>query len=72
MYRTGVNRRRRVPAPTTKEVVARLNKNWNEDAIAFDAVSDHILHISDSLSDRIVKQYPEKFERGAVSTTGIR
>jgi hypothetical protein len=28
---------------TTNEVVARLNKNWDEDVRAFDAVYDHIL-----------------------------
>jgi hypothetical protein len=28
---------------------------------AFDAVYDHILHMSDALSEGIVKQFPEKF-----------
>ena len=37
---------------------------------AFDAVYDHILHMSDALTDGIVKQFPEKFGKGAVSTTG--
>lgn len=31
---------------TTNEVVARLNKNWDEDVRAFDAVYDHILKMS--------------------------
>jgi hypothetical protein len=48
---------------TTAEVVARLNKNWDEDARAFDAVYDHILKMSDALADGIVKQVPEKFGR---------
>lgn len=52
---------------TTNEVVARLNKNWDEDVRAFDAVYDHILQMSDALSDGIVKQFPEKF--GGTSTT---
>src|SRR5215204_2566346 len=46
---------------TTNEVVARLNKNWDEDVRAFDEVYRHILMMSDALSDGIVKQFPEKF-----------
>lgn len=48
-------------ATTTKEVVARLNKKWDEDVAAFDEVYTHILHMADALSDGIVKQFPEKF-----------
>ena len=48
-------------ATTTDEVAARLTKNWYADAQAYDAVYDHILHMSDALSDGIVKQFPEKF-----------
>ena len=47
-------------ATTTNEVVARLNKNWDEDVRAFDAVYDHILKLSDALSDGIIKQFPQK------------
>lgn len=47
---------------TTKtEVTARLNHNWDEDVKAFDAVYDHILKMSDTLSDGIIKQFPKKF-----------
>jgi hypothetical protein len=46
---------------TTNEVVARLNKNWEEDVRAFDEVYRHILMMSDALSDGIVKQFPDKF-----------
>ena len=46
---------------TTKEVVARLNKNWDEDVRAYDEVYRHILMMSDALSDGIVKQFPDKF-----------
>jgi hypothetical protein len=53
-------------------VVARLNKNWDEVVRPFDAVYDHILHMADALSDGVVKQYPERFRAGAVSTTGKR
>jgi hypothetical protein len=46
---------------TTNEVVARLNKKWDEDVRAFDEVYRHILMMSDALSDGIVKQFPDKF-----------
>jgi hypothetical protein len=47
---------------TTDEVVARLTKNWDEDVRAFDRVYDHILMMSDAISDGIVKQFPDKFK----------
>ena len=46
---------------TTDEVVARLTRNWDADARAFDAVSAHILTMADALSDGIIKQFPDKF-----------
>ena len=46
---------------TTSEVVARLNKNWEEDVRAFDEVHRHILMMADALSDGIIKQFPDKF-----------
>jgi len=48
-------------ATTTDEVVARLTKNWDADVRAYDAVYEHILHMSDALSDGIVKQFPDRF-----------
>jgi len=47
---------------TTDEVVARLTKNWDDDVRAFDRVYDHILMMSDAISDGIVKQFPDKFK----------
>jgi hypothetical protein len=47
---------------TTAEVVARLNKNWDEDVRAFDEVYRHILMMSDALADGIVKQFPDRFK----------
>ena len=48
---------------TTKdEVVARLEKKWDNDVQAFDRVYDHMLKMSDVLSDGIVKQFPERFK----------
>lgn len=54
---------------TTDEVVARLNKKWDDDVRAFDAVYDHILHMSDALTEGIVKQFPDKFTGSATSAT---
>ena len=50
---------------TTDEVVARLTKNWDADARAFDKVYDHILAMADALSDGIIKQFPAKFAAGS-------
>jgi hypothetical protein len=54
---------------TTDEVVARLTKNWDGDVRAFDAVYAHILHMSDALSDGIVKQFPDKFRTAATTAS---
>ena len=48
---------------TTDEFVARLHKDWDADVRAFDAVYEHILHMSDALSDGIVRQFPDRFTR---------
>lgn len=45
---------------TTDEVVARLQKNWDADVRAYDAVYKHILMMSDALADGIAQQFPEK------------
>lgn len=45
-------------ATTTREVVARLNKKWDEDVTAFDEVHAHILTMSDAPSDGILRQFP--------------
>jgi hypothetical protein len=47
---------------TTEEAVARLQGNWNADVVAYDKVHRHILHMSDMLSDRIVKQFASRFQ----------
>jgi hypothetical protein len=50
---------------TSDELVARLNKNWDADVRAFDAVYAHALMMADALTDGIVKQFPEKFPTAA-------
>ena len=47
---------------TTKdELVARYTMNYPADVAAYDAVYNHILTMSDALTDGIVKQFPAKF-----------
>jgi hypothetical protein len=47
---------------TKKEVVARLEQNWEGDVAAFDEIFTEIMTVSDALSDGLVAQFPEKFE----------
>ncbi len=47
---------------TTDEAVARINKNYDGDVKAFDAVHIEILKMADMLSEGIVMQFPEKFK----------
>ncbi|MBX4192033.1 glycosyltransferase [Candidatus Parcubacteria bacterium] len=46
---------------TVVEAQARLKKDYVADVKAFDAVFDHILSMSDTLSSGIIKQFPDKF-----------
>jgi hypothetical protein len=58
---TLVDMMRKHLSTTTNEVQMRLNKDWDGDVRAFDAVYDHILMMSDALTAGIVKQFPDKF-----------
>ena len=46
---------------TTQEVVSRLKADWAADIAAYDANHDHMLMLSDMLTNGIVKQFPNKF-----------
>jgi len=46
---------------TTAEVVDRLQGKWAADVAAYDKVHRHILHMSDMLTDGIVKQFAARF-----------
>lgn len=45
----------------TDVVEARLNKNGNADIVAFDQGEDNGLIIADTLSEGIIKQFPDQF-----------
>lgn len=46
----------------TDQVVARINKNWDDDINAYDKGLGHLLKIADTISDGVVKQFPDKFK----------
>lgn len=43
---------------TTEELMARLNKNWTADVVAYDKVHREILMMADELTRGIAKQFP--------------
>jgi len=45
---------------TTGEVVGRLKKDWAMDIRSYDEGHAHMLMFADTLSDGIVKQFPDK------------
>jgi hypothetical protein len=46
---------------TTREVVARLQRNWTADVAAYDEIHRQALHMADMLSAGIVAQFPKRF-----------
>ena len=46
---------------TKGEVVARLSKKWADDVQAFDDIFTEIMTVSDTLSEGIIKQFPDRF-----------
>jgi hypothetical protein len=46
----------------TDIVLARLNKDWEGDIKVTDLNEDHLIHMADFITDRIVKQFPKKFK----------
>ena len=46
---------------TTAEVVARLQGRWQADVAAYDRIHVHALHMADTLSTGLVRQFPKRF-----------
>ena len=46
---------------TTEEATARLQKRWSDDVMTFDQIFDQAMHMADTLTDGIVKQFPDRF-----------
>jgi hypothetical protein len=46
---------------TTEEAVARLQGKWGADVAAYERIHRHALHLSDLLSDGLVRQFPQRF-----------
>ncbi len=44
----------------TDGVVAKLKKDWNANITALDNNQEHLMHMSDFLTDGIIKQFPNK------------
>jgi len=48
---------------TTEEVSAQLKGDWEADIAAYDKIHEQILKMADMLSDGIIKQFPDKFNK---------
>jgi hypothetical protein len=46
----------------TDQVTARVMKNWKVDILAFDKGENHIIKLADTLTEGIIKQFPEKIK----------
>lgn len=45
----------------TEDVTARLAKDWDASTVALDKGLNHIIQLADTLSNGVVKQFPNKF-----------
>ncbi|HET7482283.1 MAG TPA: hypothetical protein VFK89_05420 [Actinomycetota bacterium] len=46
---------------TLNEAVARLNQDWDADVAAYDHIHQDILHMADTLSLGVIRQFPARF-----------
>ena len=47
---------------TTQEAVARLERRWAADVVAYDRIHRHALQMADALSAGLAAQFPKRFE----------
>jgi hypothetical protein len=57
---------------TADEAGERLKKNYDADVIAFDKVHEGVLKMSDSLSDGVIIQFPNKFKTVLTVKTAVK
>ncbi|CAM3308748.1 glycosyltransferase [Paenibacillus lupini] len=53
-------------------LTARLAKDWEKDIAAYDAGQAHLMMLSDTLAEGIVKQFPDKFVGPAAGSAAPR
>ncbi|MDD9270751.1 glycosyltransferase [Paenibacillus sp. GCM10023248] len=46
----------------TEDVNARIKRDWDADIAAFDKGADHLMVLADTLTDGIIKQFPQMFK----------
>ena len=56
---------------TIEEATARLNEDWAGDVAAYDKVHNEILHMADTISEGIIKQFPKDFAKQKASQQEI-
>lgn len=45
----------------TDNVTARIKKDWDADITSFDKGEEHIILLADTLSEGMIKQFPDRF-----------
>ena len=53
---------------TTSEGAARLSRGWEDDLLAFEAVYQYIVKISDVLSDGTIERCPQELASKSMTT----
>jgi hypothetical protein len=56
---------------TKGEAVARLGAKWDEDVKAFDDIFTEILTVSDTLTNGIMQQFPDRFAESSSQSRGL-
>lgn len=46
----------------TDQVVARMNKSYDEEILAFDEGEEHVFYLADAITSGIISKFPDKFK----------